>query len=165
MQVRFRAQDLGTGQIIEAGVDVFRAEVFQCDYCQPDYPLQTVGPATLSMCGGDLSPGTSTELAVENMPAGTNGLLVLDAVAAPWPWNGGELITPAPVVLGPIFADAAGEFRAPLAIGGLLPPGWGALRAGGLQRRGAAVPGRRDQRAPGDLELTAGAARAADTQS
>ena len=76
------------------------------------------------MCGGDLSPGTSTTLAIEDMPPFTTGLLVFDIFPVPTPWNGGELISPAPVLLGNTFANANGDFIVPLAIGGLLPAGW-----------------------------------------
>ena len=123
VQVRFRAIDSGPPNIVECGIDVFRADKFNCDVCQPTYPLTTVGPAVLSMCGGDLSPGTTTTLAIEGMPALTNGLLVFDLFPNPIPWNGGELISIAPVILGTTIADPDGDFIVPLAIGGLLPPG------------------------------------------
>lgn len=123
-RVRFRAHDAGTGHIVEAGIDVFQAQAFSCDICQQVYPLLTIGPATFSMCGGDLSAGTSTTLAIVDMPAFTNGFLVFDVFPNPTPWKGGELITGAPVVLGEIFADGGGDFIVPLPIGGLLPPGW-----------------------------------------
>jgi hypothetical protein len=51
-------------------------------------------------------------------------LLLFDLSLAPTPWNGGSLLSPGPIVLGPITADAAGAFSAWLPIGGLLPPGW-----------------------------------------
>ena len=123
-QVRFRAADTGSPNIMECAIDVFRADKFNCDFCQPDYPLTTVGAATMSMCGGDLSPGTSTTLAIVGMPASTNGLLVFDVFPNPSPWNGGQLISPTPVILGPIAADPSGNFAVPLGIGGLLPPGF-----------------------------------------
>ncbi|MCB9877879.1 MAG: VCBS repeat-containing protein [Planctomycetes bacterium] len=135
-RVRFRANDTGTGHIVEAGVDVFKAEAFSCEICQAVYPLLAVGPASFSMCGGDLSPGTSTTISIVDMPAFTNGLLVYDLFPNPTPWNGGELISPAPIVLGPIFADAGGDFVVPVPIGGLLPPGW-ALYAQALYIDGA----------------------------
>ena len=124
VQVRFRAQDVGAPHIVEAGIDLFRAEKFDCTVCQQTFPTATVGPATLTMCGGDLSPGTSTTLAVVGMPALTSGLLVFDGLPAPTPWYGGELISPAPVIFGNIFANANGDFLVPLSIGGILPPGF-----------------------------------------
>ena len=126
VQVRFRASDNPNNSIAEAALDVFKAETFNCDWCQPSASLTTIGPASLSMCGDRLSSSTpNTTLAVEGMPALTNGLLVFDVFPNPTtsPWNSGELISPAPVVLGPIFANGTGEFSAPLSIGGLLPPG------------------------------------------
>ena len=33
-------------------------------------------------------------------------------------------LTPAPVILGPMFGNASGDFSVPLSIGALLPPGW-----------------------------------------
>ena len=126
VQVRFRTADVNPGSIVEAGIDVFKAETFNCEWCQPDFPLTSVGPAMLSMCGDRLSSTTpSTTFKVEGMPSLTNALLLFDVTAAPTtsPWNGGELISAAPVVLGPLFANAGGEFVANLNIGVLLPPG------------------------------------------
>ena len=126
VQVRFRVSDNPNNSITEAAIDVFRAEVFNCDWCQPEFALTTVGPATLSMCGDRLSLATpNTTLKVEGMPAFTNGLLLFDVfgIPSPAPWNGGQLISPAPVILGPMFSNGAGEFAAPLVVGGLLPPG------------------------------------------
>jgi hypothetical protein len=124
VRVRFRTSDNPNNSITEAAIDVFRAEAFACTLCQPTVPLQTVGSATMSMCGGDLSPGTSTTLSVTGMPGSTNGLIVFDLFLLPTAWQGGQLLSPTPVVLGPIFASPAGSFAAPLPIGGLLPPGW-----------------------------------------
>ena len=127
IQVRFRANDVAPGNIVEAGVDVFRVEAFTCDYCQPTYPLVTVGAGTLSMCGDVLSAATpNTTLAIEHMPAFATALLLFDVFPNPStsPWNSGQLISPTPVVLSPVFGNAAGDFVVPLSIGGLLPPGW-----------------------------------------
>jgi hypothetical protein len=125
VQVRFRIADLFAGQVVEAAIDVFRAGLIDCRYCQPDFALQTSGPATLSMCGDVLSAATpDTTLEIESLPAGTNGLLIFDAIPNPSPWNGGELISPAPLVLSQFFANGNGGFAVPLAIGGLLPPGF-----------------------------------------
>ncbi|MFK7739149.1 MAG: FG-GAP-like repeat-containing protein [Planctomycetota bacterium] len=127
VQVRFRVEDASPGSIVEAGIDVFAVEAFTCEWCQPTFPLQTTGPASMSMCGDQLSIATpNTTLRIENMPAGTNGLLFFDVLPNPVtsPWNSGQLITAAPTVLGPVFANSQGEFSVPLTIGALLPPGW-----------------------------------------
>ncbi len=124
VRVRFRTADNPNNSTVEAGVDVFRAEAFACQPCQQQLPLATQGNAILSVCGGDLSPGTSVTLQVVSLPALTTGLLLFDLSLAPTPWNGGSLLSPGPIVLGPITADAAGAFSAWLPIGGLLPPGW-----------------------------------------
>lgn len=127
IQVRFRADDVGGNSLCDAGVDVFKVDAFSCDYCQPTVPLTTVGAGTLSMCGEVLSAATpSTTLAIENMPASTNGLLFFDVFLNPVtsPWNSSQLISVGPIVLGPTFADGGGDFIVPLNIGGLLPPGW-----------------------------------------
>ena len=126
-QVRFRVVDGGASNVVEAGIDVFSVDKLQCEFCQPTFALQTVGPATMSMCGDQLSAATpNTELRIESMPAGAGGLLLFDAFPNPStsPWNSGQLITASPVTLGVIYANGSGEFAAPLSIGGLLPPGW-----------------------------------------
>ena len=79
------------------------------------------------MCGDVLSAATpDTTLAVKNMPAFASGLLFFDVFPIPTtsPWNSAQLISPAPVILGPTFANGSGEFSVPLSIGALLPPGW-----------------------------------------
>ena len=124
VQVRFRTSDNPNNSTVEAAIDVFRAEVFECQPCQQRIVLPTSGNAVMTACGGNLSPGTSVTLQVVSLPASASGLLVFDLPLAPTPWLGGTLLSPAPVVVGPFFADAAGNFAAPLAIGGLLPPGW-----------------------------------------
>ena len=124
VRVRFRVSDNPNNSTTEAAIDVFKAESFACTLCQQTIPLATNGTAVMTMCGGDLSPGTSTNLSVTGMPAFTNGLLVFDVFLVPTPWQGGTLMSPAPIVLGPVFADGSGAFGSPLPVGGLLPPGW-----------------------------------------
>jgi hypothetical protein len=126
VRVRFRTADVSPGSIVEAGLDVFKAETFSCDWCQPTFPLTTIGPAVMSACGDRLTAATpNTTLKVESMPALTTGVLFFDAFAIPTntPLNSGQMISPSPILLGPIFADASGNFAAPLGIGGLLPAG------------------------------------------
>ncbi|MBL8731118.1 MAG: VCBS repeat-containing protein [Planctomycetes bacterium] len=124
VRVRFRVADNPNNSTTEAAIDLFRAEAFSCQTCQQVITLPTVGTATMSMCGGDLSPGTLTTLTIDGMPAFGSGLLLFDLFLVPTPWQGGSLLAPAPVILGPVFGDANGDFVAPLPIGGLLPAGW-----------------------------------------
>ncbi len=125
VRVRFRTSDNPNNSTVEAGMDVFTAEAFTCVPCQQQIALATNGSAYLSICGGDLAaPGSFSTLKVVSLPAGTNGLLVFDLPLLPTPWLGGTLMSPAPVILGPLFADATGTFQIPVPLGGLLPPGW-----------------------------------------
>jgi hypothetical protein len=123
VRVRFRTMDNPNNSTVEAGLDVFTAEAFTCAQCQQQIVLPTNGNAWLSVCGGDLSPGTAVTLKVVSMPSLGSGLLLFDLPLLPTAWAGGTLLTPAPIVLGPIAADASGSFAALLPIGGLLPPG------------------------------------------
>lgn len=123
VRVRFRTSDNPNNSNTEAGMDVFRAEAFACTPCQQQVPLATNGNAFMSICGS-VAPGGVATLRVVSLPALGTGLLVFDVFLAPTPWLGGTLMSPAPIVLGPIFADANGSVTAPLPIGGLLPPGW-----------------------------------------
>jgi hypothetical protein len=124
VRVRFRTADVGGASTVEAAIDTFRAEAFTCQPCQQPIALTTNGNAVLSVCGGDLSPGTNVTLQVVSMPLAGTGLLLFDLPLVPTPWMGGTLLSPAPILLGPVLADANGTFAATLPIGGLLPPGW-----------------------------------------
>ena len=124
VQVRFRTSDNPNNSTVEAAIDVFKAEAFACAPCQESIVLATNGNARLSACGGNLSPGTAITLRVVSMPSFGSGLLLFDLPLAPTPWAGGTLLTPSPVLVGPIAAAANGTFAAVLPIGGLLPPGW-----------------------------------------
>ena len=125
VRVRFRTVDVSPGSITEAALDVFRADVFTCTPCQQQIPLATNGNAVMSICGGNLqSSGSFSTLQVVSLPGLAGGLLVFDAFLIPTPWNGGTLMSPAPIVLGPIAADANGTFVVPVPLGGLLPPGF-----------------------------------------
>ncbi|MFY9342727.1 MAG: FG-GAP-like repeat-containing protein, partial [Planctomycetota bacterium] len=120
VRVRFRTSDNPNNSTVEAGIDVFKAEAFTCSPCQQVIPLATNGNAWLSVCGGNLSAGTVVTLKAVSMPGFGGGLLLFDLPLTPTPWAGGTLLTPAPVVVGPIAANAAGTFAALLPLGGIL---------------------------------------------
>jgi hypothetical protein len=125
VRVRFRASDNPNNSTVEAGMDVFTAEAFTCVPCQQQLALATSGNALMSICGGNLAQaGSFSTLKVVSLPTLASGLLVFDVLLAPTPWQGGALLSPAPIVLGPVAADATGTFVAPVPLGGLLAPGW-----------------------------------------
>ena len=125
VRVRFRTSDNPNNSTTEAGVDVFKADAFGCVVCQEQIALATNGTGVLSVCGGNLQvPGSFSTLSVVSMPGSGSGLLVFDIFLVPTPWLGGTLMSPAPIVLGPIAAGPNGTFSSPVPLGGLLPPGW-----------------------------------------
>jgi hypothetical protein len=125
VRVRFRTADSPNNSTTEAGLDLFKAQAFSCTACQQQIALATNGAGVMQICGGNPAvPGAILDLAVVSMPGSTNGFLVFDVFLTPTPWLGGTLLSPAPIILGAVFADANGTFAAPLPIGGLLPPGF-----------------------------------------
>lgn len=60
--------------------------------CQLDIGFQGPGPALLSVCGGDLSTGTTAALEVTGAKPSAAGYLVVDPVHTPFPIFGGTLV-------------------------------------------------------------------------
>ena len=119
VQVRFSVADVAPGHIVEAAIDLFTVEAFECTVCQEDVGLQGPGTATFSICGGDLSLGTFSILQVLGMPPSATGVLAADLFLIPSPYAGGLIISPAPALIFPIQADPAGNIVAPFPLGGL----------------------------------------------
>ncbi|HEX5008965.1 MAG TPA: hypothetical protein VFY71_01095 [Planctomycetota bacterium] len=86
--------------------------------CQPDIGFQGPGLSVLTMCGGDLSTGTSAYIQLLNGPPLAASLLFVGFTSTPTPFKGGMLV-PVPVAgsLG-LVTDAAGEFLIPDVPGG-----------------------------------------------
>ncbi|MBL8753837.1 MAG: VCBS repeat-containing protein [Planctomycetes bacterium] len=124
VRVRFRVSDNPNNSVVEAAIDVFKAEVFTCTPCQQEIALATSGQGRLSVCGGSLATTPVVTMLAVSLPQSGSGLLLFDLPLLPTPWAGGALLSPAPIVLGPIQTDANGVFAALLPIGGLLPPGF-----------------------------------------
>jgi len=66
--------------------------------CQTDLGFGGPGTATLTMCGGDLSTGTSADLLLSGAPPGGTAFLILGLNNAPTPVKGG-LLVPVPILL------------------------------------------------------------------
>lgn len=62
------------------------------DFCQPDLGFGGPGSSVLSVCGGDLSSGTTADVLLTGAPASTTAFLVLGLAAAPAPFKGGQLV-------------------------------------------------------------------------
>ncbi len=119
VQVRFRVQDVNPGHIVEGGVDLFRVEAFACTMCQQNVGLMGPGTATFSLCGGDLSFGTSATLAVEGTPPFATGVLIASLFNFGSPLFGGLLIDSVPPLILGIGMDGAGNLIVPGFPGGL----------------------------------------------
>ncbi|MBX3464232.1 MAG: VCBS repeat-containing protein [Planctomycetes bacterium] len=121
VRVRWRIQDVLPAHVVEGAVDVFRVEAFTCSMCQENVGLMGPGTATFSICGGDLSLGTSATIAVQGTPPFATGVLIASLFNFASPWNGGLLVdTIPPIILG-IGMDGGGNLIVP----GGLPGGLG----------------------------------------
>ncbi|MGQ0552716.1 MAG: hypothetical protein ACT4PU_05805 [Planctomycetota bacterium] len=98
------AQDTATITVTDRGLPFFGGNV-----CQADLGFGGPGSAELSVCGGDLSSGTTADLLLADAPAFTTAWLVAGLVNGPVSFKGG-LLVPVPVlnvvVLG---TDGAGQ--------------------------------------------------------
>jgi hypothetical protein len=77
--------------------------------CQTDLGFGGPGTATLSMCGGDLSTGTSADLLLSGATPGGTAFLILGLNNSPTPFKGGMLV-PVPVLMQVSFPiNGSGE--------------------------------------------------------
>jgi hypothetical protein len=80
------------------------------DVCQADIGFAGPGGSVLTMCGGDLSTGTTAYVQLLNGPSFAATLLLGGMTNAPMPFKGG-LLVPVPIAISlPLVTDAAGEF-------------------------------------------------------
>jgi hypothetical protein len=79
------------------------------DICQLDLGFGGPGSSVLSVCGGDLSTGTTADVLLSGAPASTSAFLVLGLTNSPTPFKGGQLV-PVPFldILG-LTTDASGQ--------------------------------------------------------
>jgi len=114
VQVRFRVSDVGNSTpVTEAAIDTFRAEAFTCTMCQESVGLQGPGTATLSLCGGDLSPGTFADVLVTGGTPGGYALLLVGVDFSPTPMVGGLMVSNNLFYIEALFLDGAGNFLLP----------------------------------------------------
>jgi hypothetical protein len=86
--------------------------------CQIDLGFGGPGTASLSICGGDLSTGTTADAALTGAAPSATAFLVLSLSSTPTPFKGGTLV-PLPVLLQTASStDASGEIHIPGIAGG-----------------------------------------------
>ncbi|MHC5209853.1 MAG: hypothetical protein ACYTG2_03950 [Planctomycetota bacterium] len=90
------------------------------DQCQTDLGFGGPGSSVLSVCGDDLSAGTSADLLLTGAPATTSMWLLAGPSTVFSSYKGGTLVPDASLVIGPVFTDVSGEFNATVP-GGLGP--------------------------------------------
>lgn len=85
--------------------------------CQASLGFAGPGPSQLSVCGGDLSSGTSAELSLWGVPAFGPAFLVAGLPGVPVPLKGGTLV-PQPALVLSLAAGPAGALVLPGLPGG-----------------------------------------------
>src|SRR5262249_5681176 len=76
------------------------------------------GTSSLSMCGGDLSSGTTADLQLTGAPANEPAFLIAGLVNAPVPLKGGTLVPFPWTLLVSLVTDGTGQVLLPGIAGG-----------------------------------------------
>jgi hypothetical protein len=99
VQLRFIASDLNSGSIVEAAIDELEVFRIECgSICQADAGFGGPGTATLSVCGGDLSTGTTATIAISGATPGGMVLLFAGPDSNPTPALGGTIVPMPPTL-------------------------------------------------------------------
>jgi len=77
--------------------------------CQTDLGFAGPGSALLSMCGGDLSTGTTADLVLTQAPANTPAFFVVGTSSSPSPLFGGTLVPFPPAFVLAMTTSSLGE--------------------------------------------------------
>jgi hypothetical protein len=89
--------------------------------CQADLGFGGPGGARLSACGGDLSLGTTAELALVGAPPSTPVYVGVSFTPNPTPFLGGIAVPYPPALVVPLASDATGVVRFGPLVGGIGP--------------------------------------------
>ena len=92
--------------------------------CQPDIGYGGPGDSVLSLCGGDLSTGTTADLRLTGGGPTAWMILVVGRVSNPIPFKGGLLVPSPPMFLGVFHLDGNGDWLLPNIPGGGGPATW-----------------------------------------
>ncbi len=121
VQVRFSIADNPNDSVTEAAIDAFTVEELQCAppaYCQANIGLQGPGAATLTICGGNMSSGTTAALEVKSAEPNSQAFLIAATSLSPIPVFNGTAINGSPFLLLPFVTDGLGEWGIPAIPGG-----------------------------------------------
>ncbi len=91
---------------------------FSAYVCQLDLGFGGPGNSKLSVCGGDLSTGTTAALSVTGAAANQAGILLASTQVSPIPFLGGTLVTVPVLIQVSLFTNAAGQVQIPAIPGG-----------------------------------------------
>lgn len=120
VQVRFVVSDTPDSGVVEAAIDRFVVTKFMPPIvCREDLGFGGPGNLALSVCGGDLSSGTTAELSLSGAIANDVAYLCASFTADLVPLFGGTLVSTDLFFIGSVPTDAAGEYVDPGIPGGL----------------------------------------------
>lgn len=123
VQLRFIASDEGQGSLVEAAIDDLQIFTVDCaGVCQPDLGFGGPGSSILTMCGGDLSTGTSADLELVGAAPNAATFFLFSTQSNPTPFGGGTLL-PFPVeLIVSSVTDAQGQAAITNIAGGSAAP-------------------------------------------
>jgi hypothetical protein len=87
-------------------------------HCQANVGYGGPGAGLLSLCGGDLSSGTTADLWLQGAAPGQVAFLAVGPTFTPTPVFGGTFVPLPPVVVVPLVTDASGAIGLPNLTGG-----------------------------------------------
>lgn len=118
-QVRFTASDPTGNFIVEAGIDHFIAG--DASGCQESVGFAGPGSLTLSVCGGELSIGTTAEIRLTGVLHNDVAYFVAHPTLEPFSVAGGMIVSATPLAVAAVPTPAAGDLVLPGLIGGIGP--------------------------------------------
>lgn len=119
--VRWRVADIGNDSLTEAGVDHVICQRYNCAVCQQNLGYGGPGSLNVSVCGGNLSAGTTATLSLTSaIPNDVAYLLVSPSLDLD-PVLGGTVVSLNPILVQQVPTTAQGTYTVGGIIGGIGP--------------------------------------------